>query len=201
MRSLKPILDSLNRKELIDAIENVRINVFKLKAAQAVWSQTMSDFVSSCPSDRLTVSISNVVELKCCPNVKFIDIFALNKICIDAEIGKISRMVELSLISPIWEVVPSSSIKEIRFNMQGEHGIEYTPADKKYATKAAENGEDGLPGKPGGPGGSFLCIGNTFISSHQLLIDVGGGEGGGGMQGVIGKKSENSHASYHYRCA
>lgn len=188
---LNPIVNSLNNHRSVAA--SMQIGVFKLKAVQALWSQAMSNMVFSCPSDRLIVkayviSISNVVALECWSKAKFIDIFALNKVFIDADIDKSSIRAEMSIIAPTWEVIsPKTGQQRHYFNLEGDHGTEYTSAAKK-APKDLATGEHGLPGLPGGPGGSFLGIGNSFINGETLMINVGGGEGGGGQKGGTGKK-------------
>lgn len=194
---LKPILDALNDKRYSDVIENMKINVFKLKAVQALWSQTMADIKISCKSDDklivkgYVVLMSKVIEAECWSTAKFIDIFALNKVFIDVDVDKNRKQAAISIISPIWEIILSEiekyEQKYKRISMIGEHGIDYTTAANN-AKKNRENGEIGLPGRPGGPGGNFLGIGSLFINEQHLLIDVNGGHGGEGQRGGNGKR-------------
>lgn len=184
---------TLRTDGMLKLINNVTDNhESRLKSAQAILSQVMSNFSFTMEKNRLivkghVVAISDVVKLECWPTAKVIHIFALNKIFFDADIDKIGQKVELSIISPTWEIVPEwpelPSWRNFRqINMQGENG-------RRKSVKIGKNGKDGSHGEPGGPGGSFFGIGNSFKRGSQLLINAGGGEGGEGQDGERGKKS------------
>lgn len=185
------------------AVKRTELNSYKLMALQTVWQQTMIDRaqISCLPNKQMIVNgfiviLSEVVKHSCWESASSIEIFALNKIFIDAHIIKYGQGVNLTIISPVWEVV---SEPNIFFSLHGkdENSI-FEPAmngiDSKHQT--FRNGKDGSRGVAGGSGGNFLAIGNTFINEKKLQVDVSGGKGSSGQTGGDGKHIGFFHFSF-----
>lgn len=99
-----------------------------------------------CSSDKLVakgynVSISVVLNAKCLEKVKFVEVFALNYLFIDADIDKTGQRIQLSLIAPTWRVVG-----ERKIILDGEAGGEYYLS---YASGGIGSCRHGKPGNPG----------------------------------------------------
>lgn len=99
-----------------------------------------------CSSDKLivrghNVSISVVLNATCLDKVKFVEVFALHYLFIDADIDKTGANIQLSLIAPTWEIVG-----ERKIIVDGEAGGEYYPS---YASDGMGSFRNGKPGNPG----------------------------------------------------
>lgn len=92
--------------------ENLRINPRKLKLLRTLLHQAMhSNLVTVCTTDKLSVSGYNVkLSDVAGGNVKFIEIFALNKFYVDTEFKHSEMLQQISIITPNWEVIGNASI-------------------------------------------------------------------------------------------
>lgn len=200
----------------IVSVKRMELNSYKLKALQKVWQQTMIDRaeILCLPNNRLIVNgfivvLSEIIKHSCWDDAKSIEIYALSKVFIDAHITRYGQNLNLTIISPVWEVVSQS---HIFFSLHGkdelgifEHAM--NGIDSKLQTK--RNGQNGKRGMAGGSGGNFLAIGSTFINEQQLQVDVSGGTGSSGQSGGNGKnigwlfsliKAIISMKYFRYRC-
>lgn len=181
--NLKKLLRQLkiNTNHKIDYTKDV----FNLKLLELVYNQTLNDNGdTSCENDMLivkgsNVKISDVANNECMKTAKIIQVFASDKLIIDADIDKTGEQAMIAFIATTWEVVGDRKII-----LEGVPGENLKPNDDP----PAENGEGvlGEPGLPGGPAGSFLGVGDTFINANQLNIRVNGGKGGQGQSGGRG---------------
>lgn len=121
------------------------------------------------------VTISDLLNVKCMTQAKYIEVFALNKLIIDADIDKTGKEAQITLIAPIWEI--SGNRKIILDGKRTESKPEKLPIVRM-----------GRPGKPGQPSGSILGIGYTFNNDKQLNIHLNGARGERGGRGGIGLK-------------
>lgn len=153
--------------------------------AQSVFSDAtyIDDMTAICSSQKLVVKgndikISDVLNVTCIKNSKFVEIFALNKLIFDADINKTGQNAEMSIIAPTWEI-----IDERKIILDGKKG-------KSHSSIKASDGigsfRHGKPGLPGGSGGCFFGIGNDFINGANLKIHINGGLGGPGQNGAKG---------------
>lgn len=180
-----------------DAIENVRVSRYMLKALQAVWSSSMSEIMIECAagaSNRIRVkgdfiSIRHVIETasECWSSAKQIEIFALNTVFIDADIDKRDENVNFTIISPTWQIIPSEQPRQIL--LIGKNISEEWPIAQNGSITNNPNGTRGMQGIRGGAGGNIFCIGHWFINDEHLRIDVSGGKGGPGQIGGNGKQN------------
>lgn len=184
-------LPQISNKE---AVEQIQLNYYKLKALQMLWNETMrSEATISClQNNRLVASgaiilLSEVIKSKCWRDAKFVDIFALRKVFIDTDLDKRGQRVNLTIISPVWEIV---SNRTILFSLHGKNENNTVNPVKNGSSskdKRIRDGSNGVNGMAGGSGGNFLAIGNTFIKGNQLKVDVSGGKGGTGQSGGSGQ--------------
>lgn len=114
------------------------------------------------------------------PTAKFIEIFCLNNLFLDADIDKTGKEAQVSLIAPKWHIIGN---RKIILNGVNASPYAYIGMDGKVGSV---NGEHGKPGKPGISAGRVLCIGNTFLHSQALEIHMNGGNGGSGQHGGKG---------------
>lgn len=101
---------------------------------------------STCSSDKLTVkgydvNITQVFSATCLEKVKFIEVFGMNKLFIDADFNSNGQQIQLSLIAPIWVIVGKRKII-----LDGKDGDEHISL---YAPNAIGSFANGRPGKPG----------------------------------------------------
>lgn len=94
-----------------------RLNSFKAKALKVVLTQTINNFSSTLLGNSLivkgyNVKFSDVVDrcLTMYTNVKFVKVFALNNLFIDADIDKKGKKVQLSLFAPKWYIIGKRTI-------------------------------------------------------------------------------------------
>lgn len=184
---LKAFLRSIGNQFSV-GIENMQVNSAKMKTLYAILSQTMkSNIVISCSSNKLivhgyNVKLSEVLSSSCWSNnINSMEIFALNKVFVDADIDKTGQKAELSIISPIWDVIMDgiSSSGQRKIVLNGEDA-----AARRF--EIFESGKKGKPGLPGGSAGQVFGIGNRFINGHALSIYLNGGKGGPGQDGTTG---------------
>lgn len=138
-----------------------------------------------CSSDKIVVkgvniSIQEVLyEYEDCMNeAKFIEIFSLNVLNIDADIKKIGQSAQISFIAPTWIV--DGERKIILDGLPGEPHLSAT------AFSGIGEFRHGKPGNPGGSGGCFFGIANEIINETNLEIHSNGGNGGPGQHGGRG---------------
>lgn len=104
------------------------------------------DAISICSANKLTVKgnnvkISLVLTATCFGKVKFIEVFALNSLYIDADFNSNGQQVQLSLIAPVWIIIGNSKII-----LNGKDGEEYASL---YAPNGITSFRNGRPGRPG----------------------------------------------------
>lgn len=125
-----------------------------------------------CATNKLTivgynVKISDFHLNDCMASASIIEIFAWNKLFIDADINKAGQQAQIALIAPMWEIVGERQII-----LSGEN----TP--KNFNARV-----DGKPGLPGGSSGHFIGIGDKFMNDQHLEVVCVGGKGGMGNDG------------------
>lgn len=184
---LQPAFDYLpNAIANRDAIESVRITRFMLKSLQSVWSRSLANNIFECNRNHSIVkgdfiSLRRAIENQTCwSNANRIEFFALNKIFIDTDIDKRGLDVNLTIISPIWEIIPSTiqnEVKKRQFLLIGRNVTGIMPPAADGNIRKNPNGTDGMQGITGGIGGNFLGIGSLFVNDMYLEIDIGGGKG------------------------
>lgn len=123
----------------------------------------------------LNVKISDVLKAPCMKEAIYIEVFALNKLSIDADIDKSGKQAQIILIAPAWEI-------------RGNREIKLSGIPLKVNETAATEGKHGSPGNPGQSSGSIFTMGNTFSNDRHLKILVNGGDGGPGLPGANGLK-------------
>lgn len=138
---------------------------------------------SECSFNKLIVEgfdiyTSDVLNISCFRTVKFIEIFAVNKFVVDADIDRTELKVQLSIVAPTFEIVGQRKI-----NLSGKFG---QPPSPQKALPSVGNGRDGKPGNPGGSSGSILVISKLFINENNCEIYINGGDGGAGQDGGNG---------------
>lgn len=107
---------------------------------------TTKNGVPICSTNKLAiqgydVEISQVLNAKCFGKVKFIEVFALNKLYIDADFETTEQKVQLSLIAPVWVIIGNRKII-----LNGKAGAEHA---SPYAPDGIGSFRHGRPGKPG----------------------------------------------------
>lgn len=206
---LKSIFDDID-PIYYKTIENLQINVIKLRLLQAIWKQTMQTSVSkdcSTTENKLRVKgynvlISDVMKSNCWSSASYVEIFALNKVFFDADIDKPST--SLHITSPIWEIVLDEGTQYRQIKLNGIDAVELTEPAKNSTKlperlngelvferedlKYPERGEHGKPGQPGGSAGQFFGIGQA-INDKNLQIELIGGKGANGQDGGNGKNN------------
>lgn len=166
---------------IYSTIQHLHVNPFKLKLLQGIWGQSLQRPSKKCSSDGkhlivegFNVRISDVLQSDCWGIATEIEVFALNKLFLDADIDRAS--IYLSIISPVWEIV---------LNDEQSRRIKLIGNDGEVYSSHAKRGEHGVPGMPGSRGGQFFGIG-WAINDHRLEINVNGGKGGNGQDGGQG---------------
>lgn len=187
--------------EIYPKIQYLHVNTYKLKLLQGIWSQSMLPITKDCSSDGnllivkgFNVLISDILDSECWSNAAHIEIFAMNKVFLDADIKRPS--IYLSIISPAWEIVLNNGASNRQINLRGadspnynssaREGISYPNVNEtRKNVKYPEKGENGMAGVRGGSGGNFFGIGWS-INDNQLVLNVNGGDGGNGQDGGNG---------------
>lgn len=199
-------LSYLANDSLIDrnAIENVRVNRYMLKALQAIWSSSMSEMHISCDDDDDDDNSTNRIRIvgdfisirhaiatatDCWSMAKQIDIFALNTVFIDADIDKRDDTINVTIVSPTIEIITDFTDQSRQILLIGKNISEILPNAQNGSIHSNRNGTQGSEGIRGGAGGNILCIGHWFINEAHLRIDVSGGKGGRGQIGGNGKRN------------
>lgn len=172
---LQTFLDQIGT-DIFRTVENMRVNSYMLKALKATVGWANIPIQISCSPDKLMVKghnikISDLIHIECLATVSFIEVFAMNKLFVDASINEIGHKAQVSFIAPTWEI-----IGEQKVYLSGENAT-------AHLQPHAEIGMNGLPGQPGGSAGHFIGIGNAFTNDKQLEIVGIGGNGGDGQHG------------------
>lgn len=155
-----------------------------LISGETVWIEPDETTVE-CSFDRIVVkgvniSIQEVLDENedCMNEAKFIEIFSLNVLNIDADINKTGQSAQISFIAPTWIVDG-----ERKIILDGEPG---EPHLSLTAFGGSGEFRHGKPGKPGGSAGCFFGIANEIIDGMNLEIHLNGGDGGPGQNGGRG---------------
>lgn len=184
---LKPLLDGIDSKLYLD-IEHMPVNSARLNTLKSMLHQTLNyDIETKCITDKLVVTgqnikMSEVMQILCKKPIQYIEVFALNKLYIDTDIDKTGQSVQISLISPIWEIVNQRKII-----LDGKAGKPLHEERARNGIGRMKDGEAGKPGNPGQPAGHFLGIGQKFINEQNLQVHVNGGAGSNGQHGGKGQ--------------
>lgn len=186
---IKSLIDLVD-PNIYATIEHLYVNTFKLKLLQGIWSQSMLKVSEDCSEDpkRLTVKgynvlMSDVIESKCWPNATYVEMFALNKLFLDADIDR--EAMYLSIIAPVWEIVLNKVSPSRQIKLNGGNASNYD-SSAQNASVLPDAGAHGLPGISGGPGGQFFGFGQ-FVNDKNLQVQLVGGKGGNGQDGGNGK--------------
>lgn len=143
---LKPLLDSIDSKLYLD-IEHLAVDSVRLRALKSMLHQAINyDIDAKCVNNKLVVTgqnikLSHAMETVCKKPIKYIEVFALNKLYIDIDIDKTGQSVQISLIAPIWEIVGQRKIV-----LDGAPG---KPLHDERAGNGIGRVKDGQAGKPG----------------------------------------------------
>lgn len=180
-------------------IENIQLNPFKLRALKMILHRTLNQSIDiSRPSDDklvvkgYNVKLSDIYRSDILHEfyknglslMRFIEIFAINNLFIDADVYRKGEKLQMSLIAPTWHVIGHRHID--LSGHDGEPHTEAKAADGLNGRWSKQNGENGLPGAPGGPAGHFMGIGKKFFDAEKLQINISGGIGGPGQNGGNG---------------
>lgn len=194
-------------RNLYPKIEHLQVNTYKLKLFHSVWQQASLAVSFECqPTDSnflvkgYNVRLSSVVEHDCLKNVQHLQIFATNKVFIDAEIMKYktNKLVDVAIIAPKWEIIDSRIDKYVKhrriFNLNGANGEGYGTragnsterGDNETPVDFRKRAPDGNNGKPGTSGGRLLAIGQSIVGKARIEVFANGGSGGKGQDGGHG---------------
>lgn len=196
-KNLKQFLDGVSGKSSekeYSNIKDVELDKIKLNFLYKTLDTTLKFNLSfPCNGQKLimkghNIKLSDIAKVSC-PEIKFIEIFALNKVFIDTNFNKTGKKVSLSIIAPTWEIIGGPQII-----LDGEPGRAHDPAKAQDGMGPGSSGQVGNPGYPGGVAGNFFGIGKTFIGSQHLKITANGGKGGAGQAGGDGIDGENGES-------
>ncbi|XP_031636416.1 uncharacterized protein LOC116349220 [Contarinia nasturtii] len=180
---LKEFLDSIHESHLYREFENAVVNHFELKALKNVLQiHLVGNPDIKCQSKEMTVTgyklrMSDILNSPCWEDATYIEIFAINQLFIDQDIDKVGKVVQLSIIAPVWNIPSAQTL-----NLAGEDG------DKNE--QKAQVGMNGTTGETGGSGGNLIAILNECENDHLLSIDTTSGHGAQGQDGGDGKSGE-----------
>lgn len=185
---LTQFLDRIEKK-IYFTVKNFKINSSKAMRLNSVLHQTMNHIDTSCSSDKFVVrgynvKVSDFINVTC--KVKFMEVFALNKVIFDANINKTGEKVQLSIMAPTWDIVERTRIDLSGAPGQGHPNITDDENTKYHMGRRSAKGKSGLAGNPGNAAGHLFGIGKHFINEKLLEISVNGGKGGAGQDGAPG---------------
>lgn len=202
--NIKAIFDQLDTKMYVQ-VQHLLVNTIKLKLLHAVWRQSTQNASYDCLSDRThllvkgyNVLLSHAIQDDCFKDAKHIQIFALNKVFIDADVTKFiaNKTLDMAIISPTWEIIDIGNRANRILNFEGMIGESMTRAESstnypdrafgREILKFPERGQDGKNGHPGESGGQFLAIGRSIMGQSQINLFMKGGRGGMGQDGGYG---------------
>lgn len=187
--NLKEFLTAFGIQLIYNNIADLMVNAYELKDLKSILIAFTSNAYTSCTNDELIVNgynlkLSDVMNIECWQNAKYIRIMALNRIYIDASLIKMGIEAQVSIIAPAWEINGSQMII-----LNGAPAENHNKSSARNGVGHSENGGDGLPGMVGGLAGHFLGIGRQFIGAENLEIHANGGDGGAGQNGGNGMKN------------
>lgn len=168
--------------DIYKLVENMTINSLKMNAMKSLLNQTMKGYIKyECSKEKMTIfgyyiKLSDIFSIPCVKRVRFIEVFALNAVFIDADIDKTGEKAQITIVATIWHIIGVR-----KFILNGKPGEPYASQNS-----GSTNGNNGKPGNPGGTAGNFIGIGETFINDKNLEIHVNGGKGGPGETGQHG---------------
>ncbi|XP_022190528.2 uncharacterized protein LOC111048857 [Nilaparvata lugens] len=110
--------------------------------------------------------------------VKEVALLAVDTVYLDEDTADSFKGINVFVAAPKWEV-----IGQRRLVLSGQTGSQHS-GDKLYVDKS----KHGRPGQPGGNGGNFFGIGLQFVNGESLLIELNGGKGGPGADGLKGER-------------
>ncbi|XP_065222169.1 uncharacterized protein LOC135846810 [Planococcus citri] len=186
----------INNREY-DHLHGIHLDASKLKALNRILNYTLrhSSNLSCDPEnpEKLVlkgryVKFSDIVNsnVKCSKPIKIMEVFAFNKVFIDASLNKTGAKLRLSILAPIWDIQ-----LEQKIILDGLPGKAHKPTQASSAVYRGGNGANGKAGLPGNSAGSFLGIGEIFLNVEKLTISANGGDGGAGQHGGDGGNGEN----------
>lgn len=88
------------------------------------------------------VNISFVLKDPCFGKVRFIEVFALNQLYIDADFDATGQQVQLSLIAPVWTIIGNKKII-----LNGKNGEEHKSLHAPDGIGSFRHGQPGNPGE------------------------------------------------------
>ncbi|XP_031625107.1 uncharacterized protein LOC116341903 isoform X2 [Contarinia nasturtii] len=159
-------------------VENIRLNYFKLKTLHEILHRALDGtFETNRTKNKLVVKGYNV-KIKDIDNIsseaiKYVEIFAINNLYIDADIDKTGQNAQITFIAPNWHVIGDRQII-----LNGEDGKSHSESHAD-----GEEGTDGKPGNPGGASGNFFGFGHKSFNDEYLKMYLRGGNGGSGQDG------------------
>lgn len=175
-------------------IKDVKLDDSKVNALNKLLNYTLRYFsYPSCDPDTPNklvlrgyfVKFSDIVNttVNCSERVEIMEVFAFNKVFIDASLNKTGAKVQLSILAPIWDIQGEQNI-----TISGSPGSAHLPTEvlTSYSSTSL-NGADGKSGLPSTSVVNFLGIGATFTNAQKLTISVNGGDGGPGQDGGDGR--------------
>lgn len=142
-------MDELQRSAVRTALWFILLTQFSKANIKIDGLSSIDDMIAFCSPEKLivkgnVVKISDVLNVTCMGKANYIEMFALDKIIIDADIDKTGQNAQISLIAPTWEIV-----NERKIILNGKIG-------SSFASVNASNGigsfKHGKPGKAGGSG-------------------------------------------------
>lgn len=114
-----------------------------------------------------------------CDSARRVIVFAFSKFFVDVD-RKLDDKVEFAVVANEWVI-----LKDVNLILRGSNGAQ--PANNT-------NDDTGKPGAVGGTGASFFGYSNEISIARGLLtVDVGGGAGGDGQNGVRGRDVKSGY--------
>nr|XP_024219196.1 uncharacterized protein LOC112211540 [Halyomorpha halys] len=170
-----------------NGITKIKLDKPKLKLLNRMLDQTLRYQIEQTKpqSNKIVVKgvnikLSDLSKLLRNQNIKFLEVYALQKVFIDTSLDLTGREIQMTIVAPLWEVIGSQSII-----LDGKPGRDYY--QKAHSGVGyGQNGLDGQPGEPGGPAGNFIGIGKQYLNEKNLHISANGGKGGRGQDGGYG---------------
>lgn len=172
---LYEFVEKIGSKNIYRMVANMTVNGNMLNALKIAVGWAFRPIHEKCTAQKFTVigynvKISDISSIDCMQSASIIEIFAWNKLFIDADITKIGQGAQVAFFAPMWETI-------------GDRQIVLSGENARSHAKIGSQSDDGEPGIPGGSSGHFFGIGNTFVNDQQLEVVSVGGKGGDGQHG------------------
>ncbi|XP_043474845.1 uncharacterized protein LOC122506614 [Leptopilina heterotoma] len=175
-----------NRMMMKVAYDTIRSNAIKMSAKIQCGEENLQ------VKGKL-VKLSKVLNGKCYNEtrngIRFLEIFAADKVIIDADIFAVGQELTVAIFSPIWEIVHSREFVLDGFSRNLTIG-DYLKSKASNGDKLNKNGADGIAGLHGGAAGRFFGLAETIINPELLKISLNGGRGSNGQSGGDGVDGE-----------